>query len=98
MAITTEWAGQWGRAVWSRVEGRVVWRAGQCGAGQCGVEGRVVWRAVCRAGQCGAGQCGHGLRQSMGGEMISRKPKRKDIFSKLNFKLNLGSDVDPGEH
>ena len=80
MAITTEWAGQWGRAVWSRVEGR------------------VVWRAVCRAGQCGAGQCGHGLRQSMGGEMISRKPKRKDIFSKLNFKLNLGSDVDPGEH
>jgi hypothetical protein len=27
--------------------------------------------------------------------MIARKPKRKEIFSKLNFKLNLGGE-DPG--
>ena len=27
---------------------------------------------------------------------IEKKPKRKDIFSKLNFKLNLGGD-DPGK-
>ena len=27
---------------------------------------------------------------------IEKKPKRKDIFSKLNFKLNLGGE-DPGK-
>ena len=26
---------------------------------------------------------------------IQKRPKRKDIFSKLNFKLNLGGE-DPG--
>ena len=28
---------------------------------------------------------------------IEKKPKRKDIFSKLNFKLNLGGE-DPGKN
>ena len=42
-----------------------------------------------------------GIKQKTGKQKmirtnIERKPKRKDIFSKLNFKLNLGGE-DPGK-
>ena len=35
-------------------------------------------------------------KQNMIRTNIEKKPKRKDIFSKLNFKLNLGGE-DPGK-
>ena len=35
-------------------------------------------------------------KQKMIRTNIEKKPKRKDIFSKLNFKLNLGGE-DPGK-